>query len=83
MLQSWFETVTGTKTAKRKCSIDIRTGIWDPSKRMRMGWALSQEIWNPGLWNLGIQLKEFGIPIRLESVVQVPLTNNPESSICT
>ena len=75
-------TVTGTNTAKRKCSIDIRTGIWNPSKRMRMGWTLSQEIWNPGLWNLGIQLKEFGIPLRLESVVQVPLTNNPESS-CT
>ena len=31
----------------------------------------------------GIQLKEFGIPLRLESVIQVPLTNNPESSMCT
>ena len=47
--------------------------------------GLGLEPGNLESWALesGIQLKEFGIPLRLESVVQVPLTNNPESSICT
>ena len=52
MSQSWFETVTGTKTAKRKYAQEDGTGLYDPSKPVRVDWALSQEIWSPGIWNL-------------------------------